>query len=62
MAEAMSTTHVPDERFLKAYGNWADGGWGMMLTGMSTNYPIYSEKPGTMDLIQLQWILPGVPD
>ncbi|KAA8566426.1 hypothetical protein EYC84_008991 [Monilinia fructicola] len=33
MAEAMSTTHVPDERFLKAYGNWADGGWGMMLTG-----------------------------
>ncbi|KAI9643496.1 hypothetical protein NHQ30_008115 [Ciborinia camelliae] len=33
MAEAMSTTHVPDETFLKAYGTWADGGWGMILTG-----------------------------
>ncbi|KAB8293091.1 hypothetical protein EYC80_007450 [Monilinia laxa] len=33
MAEAMSATHVPDEKFLKAYGNWADGGWGMILTG-----------------------------
>ncbi|ESZ96170.1 hypothetical protein SBOR_3445 [Sclerotinia borealis F-4128] len=33
MAEDMSTTHVPDESFLKAYGTWADGGWGMILTG-----------------------------
>ncbi|KAF7928933.1 uncharacterized protein EAE97_009775 [Botrytis byssoidea] len=33
MAEAMSTTHVPDESFLKAYGTWADGGWGMVMTG-----------------------------
>lgn len=33
MAEAMSTTHVPDEQFLKAYGTWADGGWGMIMTG-----------------------------
>lgn len=35
MAEAMSTTHVPDESFLKAYGTWADGGWGMVMTGMN---------------------------
>ncbi|APA14224.1 hypothetical protein sscle_12g089940 [Sclerotinia sclerotiorum 1980 UF-70] len=41
MAETMSTTHIPDESFLKAYGAWADGGWGMIITGnvqVSTKY------------------------
>lgn len=34
MAEDMSPSRVPDESFSKAYGTWADGGWGMVLTGM----------------------------
>jgi 2,4-dienoyl-CoA reductase-like NADH-dependent reductase (Old Yellow Enzyme family) len=33
MAENMSKSHDPDEKFSKAYGQWADGGWGMVLTG-----------------------------
>ncbi|PQE24954.1 hypothetical protein CJF32_00007309 [Rutstroemia sp. NJR-2017a WRK4] len=33
MAEAMAPTHQLDEKFLKAYGQWADGGWGMIITG-----------------------------
>jgi 2,4-dienoyl-CoA reductase-like NADH-dependent reductase (Old Yellow Enzyme family) len=26
-------SHLPDQKFPKAYGEWADGGWGMILTG-----------------------------
>jgi 2,4-dienoyl-CoA reductase-like NADH-dependent reductase (Old Yellow Enzyme family) len=33
MAEDMSSTHSPDQKFLAAYGEWADGDWGMVLTG-----------------------------
>lgn len=34
MAEAMSPiTHDPEEKFHIAYGEWAEGGWGMILTG-----------------------------
>src|ERR1700749_2907646 len=33
MAESMSAHHNPDEKFLSAYENWADGAWGMILTG-----------------------------
>ncbi|MCJ1412951.1 hypothetical protein MMC19_007052 [Ptychographa xylographoides] len=34
MAEGMATkTHNPDEKLTKAYGEWADGGWGMIITG-----------------------------
>lgn len=38
MAEDMATNHVPDESFLKAYGTWADGGWGMIMTGTHVSY------------------------
>jgi len=34
MAEGMAPkTHNPDQNLLKAYGEWADGNWGMILTG-----------------------------
>ena len=33
MAEDLSPSHIPDEKHAKAYEDWADGGWGMVLTG-----------------------------
>ncbi|KAJ5042266.1 uncharacterized protein L3040_004819 [Drepanopeziza brunnea f. sp. 'multigermtubi'] len=33
MAESMAPSHDPNEAFPKVYGNWADGGWGMVMTG-----------------------------
>jgi 2,4-dienoyl-CoA reductase-like NADH-dependent reductase (Old Yellow Enzyme family) len=34
MAEGMTPiTHNPDSKMSKAYGEWADGNWGMILTG-----------------------------
>jgi 2,4-dienoyl-CoA reductase-like NADH-dependent reductase (Old Yellow Enzyme family) len=33
MAEVMSASHNPGKQLIKAYGEWADGGWGMILTG-----------------------------
>jgi hypothetical protein len=34
LAETMAPgSHVPDEKFHIAYGEWAKGGWGMILTG-----------------------------
>jgi 2,4-dienoyl-CoA reductase-like NADH-dependent reductase (Old Yellow Enzyme family) len=38
MAEAMAPTHQLDEKFMKAYGQWADGGWGMIITGIYDQY------------------------
>jgi 2,4-dienoyl-CoA reductase-like NADH-dependent reductase (Old Yellow Enzyme family) len=34
MAEAMASTHMPDDKFVNCYGKWAEGGWGMVLTGL----------------------------
>lgn len=33
MAESMSPSHIPDKRHARAYEDWADGGWGLILTG-----------------------------
>jgi 2,4-dienoyl-CoA reductase-like NADH-dependent reductase (Old Yellow Enzyme family) len=33
MAEIMSPKHIPDKKLIHAYEEWADGGWGMILTG-----------------------------
>ncbi|KAH8597181.1 NADH:flavin oxidoreductase/NADH oxidase-like protein [Bisporella sp. PMI_857] len=33
LAEQMSPSHNPGEEFPKAYGEWADGGWGLVITG-----------------------------
>jgi len=33
MAEVMAPDHNPSKGFSSAYGEWADGGWGMVITG-----------------------------
>jgi len=33
MAELMSKTNHPNPQLLNAYENWAEGGWGSILTG-----------------------------
>jgi 2,4-dienoyl-CoA reductase-like NADH-dependent reductase (Old Yellow Enzyme family) len=35
MAEGMAdSTHMPDENAIRAYSNWAEGGWGLIITGI----------------------------
>ncbi|TVY40666.1 NADH-dependent flavin oxidoreductase [Lachnellula occidentalis] len=47
MAEAMApASHVPDEKFHIAYGEWAKGGWGMILTGNVQVSELYLGQPG----------------
>lgn len=36
MAENMSIDGLPDDKHLKAYGEWADGQWGLVLTGKNS--------------------------
>ena len=26
-------SNIPNEKFKKVYGKWAEGGWGMIITG-----------------------------
>jgi hypothetical protein len=33
MAESLSPGHVPDRKHVRAYEDWADGGWGLVVTG-----------------------------
>jgi len=43
MAENMApaaANHTPNGKFSNVYGQWADGGWGMLLTGMETIFYI----------------------
>jgi 2,4-dienoyl-CoA reductase-like NADH-dependent reductase (Old Yellow Enzyme family) len=35
MAESMAPSHQPDDKLTKAYGEWAEGQWGMIMTGSS---------------------------
>lgn len=38
MAELMADSNgLPNDQFCRAYSQWAQGGWGMLLTGSS--YP-----------------------
>ncbi|TVY38610.1 NADH-dependent flavin oxidoreductase [Lachnellula subtilissima] len=47
MAEAMApASHVPDEKFHIAYGEWAKGGWGIILTGNVQVSEFYLGQPG----------------
>jgi hypothetical protein len=34
MVESMAPTQEPNEKLLVAYKEWAEGGWGMILTGI----------------------------
>ncbi|OBT88282.1 hypothetical protein VE02_02747 [Pseudogymnoascus sp. 03VT05] len=33
MAENLAPTHIPNDELIKAYEEWSDGDWGMVLTG-----------------------------
>jgi hypothetical protein len=33
MAENMARKQDPDDKFPRAYSEWADGGWGFIFTG-----------------------------
>jgi 2,4-dienoyl-CoA reductase-like NADH-dependent reductase (Old Yellow Enzyme family) len=35
MAESMAPAQVPEENMLVVYKEWAEGGWGMLLTGIN---------------------------
>ncbi|RFU28928.1 hypothetical protein B7463_g7425, partial [Scytalidium lignicola] len=45
MAENMAPQHYPEENFVKAYGTWADGGWGMIMTGNVEVSSIHNGSP-----------------
>lgn len=34
MAETMSANGDPDKNFTRVYKEWAEGGWGMIITGI----------------------------
>ena len=46
MAESMAPSHIPDEGFLKSYGQWADGDWGLIMTGNVQVSDTYLGSPG----------------
>ena len=48
MAEQIAgTNNLPDERMQAIYKRWAEGGWGMILTGSSRLPQISSQLPYT---------------
>jgi 2,4-dienoyl-CoA reductase-like NADH-dependent reductase (Old Yellow Enzyme family) len=51
MAEAMAPSHIPDEKFLKAYGEWQDGGWGLIMTGNVQVSDTYLGSPGDVAIL-----------
>ncbi len=62
MAESMSSSHIPDEKFLNAYERWADGAWGMILTGQrvdSLEYFNANDFPGN---VQVSDVYLGAPN
>jgi len=49
MAESMATkTHSPDEKYNRVYGKWADGGWGLILTGNVMVSQTYNSSPADL--------------
>jgi hypothetical protein len=37
MTEGLANSaHLPDENAIRAYSNWADGGWGLIITGTTS--------------------------
>lgn len=51
MAEAMAENGLPSPAMQKAYGAWADGGWGMVLTGNVQVDERYLGQPGDLVLL-----------
>jgi 2,4-dienoyl-CoA reductase-like NADH-dependent reductase (Old Yellow Enzyme family) len=63
MAESMapaSDNHTPNQKFSSAYGKWADGGWGMILTGTKATFYTYMSQTATglMNALQEMYKFP----
>ncbi|CZT07527.1 related to NADH oxidase [Rhynchosporium agropyri] len=50
MAESMAKDHTPGKEFVSAYGEWADGGWGMIITGNVIVNEAFHGSPGDVEL------------
>lgn len=46
MSENMSATQNPEDKHIKAYREWANGGWGMVMTGNVQVSEAYLGSPG----------------
>lgn len=62
MAESMAPSHNPDEKFLKVYTEWAEGDWGMIMTGNVMVSEVYHGSPADIanntiksPLVQESW-------
>jgi 2,4-dienoyl-CoA reductase-like NADH-dependent reductase (Old Yellow Enzyme family) len=42
MAEALAPSHIPNEGHLKAYEEWSEGDWGMVMTGETLESDLYA--------------------
>lgn len=51
MAEAMAKKGLPDAALKSAYAHWADGGWGMVLTGNVAIDERHLGQPGDVVLL-----------
>jgi len=49
MAEVMAPDHNPSKGFSSAYGEWADGGWGMVITGNVQVSSIFHGSPADVE-------------
>lgn len=51
MAENMAPkSNLPDETFKRVYGTWADGGWGLVMTGNVDVDPVHMGGPGDLSV------------
>lgn len=45
MAEGMAdSAHMPDGNAIRAYSNWADGGWALIITGEIVPWAVILES------------------
>lgn len=40
MAENIAVDHIPNDELIRAYGEWSDGDWGMVMTGKKLEYDL----------------------
>ena len=40
MAENLAPTHLPNNELIKAYEEWSDGDWGMVMTGKNSEHDL----------------------
>lgn len=40
MAENLAPNHIPNDELIKAYEEWSDGDWGMVMTGKKSEHDL----------------------